>query len=131
MDETNPLWFGYKGGNHVLLRSFHVGDRFFAINWDDPANPNDGNLRALFLDWAQAQGYNMLSVASHYLNRNDSGRGEGWNTPDLWPLNAAEWRKMEVILDNLSGRRILVYPSAGWFGKSSDSTASTRAKGGP
>ncbi len=33
VDETNPIWFGYKGGKHVLIRSFHVGDRFFAENW--------------------------------------------------------------------------------------------------
>lgn len=25
VDETSPVWFGYKGGKHVLIRSFHVG----------------------------------------------------------------------------------------------------------
>jgi len=119
-DEVNPKWFGFKGGNHVLVRSLHIGDRFFAKNWDDPANPNDGNKRKAFLDWAGPQGYNTLSVASHYLNRNAPGRGAGWDTPDLWPLNAAEYREMEVILNDLAARRIMIFPFAGFFGKSSD-----------
>ena len=112
-DRTNPQWFGYKGGEHLLIRSFHVGDRFFAENW--PASK-----RKEFLDWFQKQGYNMLSVASHYLNRDVRGRGRGWRTPDLWPLNAAEYQKMEAILNDLAERRIIVYPFAGFFGQSSD-----------
>jgi hypothetical protein len=117
-DETNPMWFGYKGGNHVLVRSFHVGDRFFASNW---SNAN----RSAFLNWAKGQGYNMLSVASHYLNREESGRGAGWDTPDLWnnttkSVQAAEYRKMEAILNDLSDRQIMVWPFAGFFGQSSD-----------
>lgn len=48
-DEVNPGWFGFQGGQHILIRSFHVGDRFFASNW--PATN-----RTAFLDWAQAQG---------------------------------------------------------------------------
>lgn len=112
-DTANPQWFGHRGGGHVLVRSFHVGDRFFAANW--PAAS-----RTAFLDWAQRQGYNMLSVASHYLNRNASGRGAGWDTPDLWPLNAAEYRKLEALLDDLARRRIHVYPFAGFFGRDSD-----------
>jgi hypothetical protein len=38
-DETNPVWFGYRGGKHTLVRALHVGDRFFAANWParDPA----------------------------------------------------------------------------------------------
>ncbi|HUV62263.1 MAG TPA: DUF5060 domain-containing protein [Sedimentisphaerales bacterium] len=112
-DEANPMWFGCKGGKHVLVRSFHVGDRFFAENW------RDENRRA-FLDWAQGQGYNMLSVASHYLNRDTKDRGRGWQTPDLWPLNAAEYRKMEGIMDELARRRIMIYPFAGFFGQNSD-----------
>ena len=113
VDRTNPMWFGYKGGRHVLIRSFHVGDRFFAENW--PAVK-----REAFLDWAQTQGYNMLSVASHYLNRDAKDRGSGWRTPDLWPLNAAEYRKAEAILSDLAARKIMVYPFAGFFGQSSD-----------
>jgi CubicO group peptidase (beta-lactamase class C family) len=112
-DEANPMWFGYKGGQHVLVRSFHVGDRFFAENWPDE------NRRA-FLDWAQGQGYNMLSVASHYLNRDTKGRGRGWQTPDLWPLNAAEYQKMEAIMDDVAERRVMIYPFAGFFGQNSD-----------
>ncbi|MHC4116760.1 MAG: DUF5060 domain-containing protein [Planctomycetota bacterium] len=113
VDRTNPMWFGYSSGRHVLIRSFHVGDRFFAENW--PAAK-----RKVFLDWAGAQGYNMLSVASHYLNRDAEGRGRGWETPDLWPLNAAEYRKAEAILNDLAARRIMIYPFAGFFGQSSD-----------
>ncbi len=110
VDESNPLWFGYKGGGHVLVRSFHVGDGFFASNM-----PSDR--RAAFLDWAQAQGYNMLSIGSHYLNRSGPGRGQGWDTPKLWPLNAAEYRRMESILDDLTARRFLIFPFGGFFGR--------------
>ncbi len=113
VDETNPMWFGFKGGNHVLIRSFHVGDRFFAENWPDAK-------RTEFLDWLVEQDYNMLSIASHYLNRDTEGRGKGWDTPALWPLDAAEYRKMEAILDELAKRQIMVYPFAGFFGKNSD-----------
>jgi hypothetical protein len=112
-DRTNPAWFGFRGGRHVLVRSLHVGDRFFASNW--PAAR-----RKAFLDWAQRQGYNMLSVASHYLNRSQRGRGAGWDTPDLWPLKAGEWREIEAILHDLSERRIMIYPFAGFFGQGSD-----------
>jgi hypothetical protein len=120
VDGTNPLWFGFKGGRHVLIRSFHVGDRFFAENWDDPADPSDGNKRTIFLDWARRQGYNLLSIGSLYLNREAEGRGKGWDTPDLWPLNAAEYRKLERILDDLARRRIMVFPFGGFFGRDSD-----------
>lgn len=113
LDRTNPMWFGYKSGRHGLVRSFHVGDRFFAANW--PADK-----RRAFLDWAQNQGYNMLSVASHYLNRETKSRGLGWETPDLWPLDAGEYRKAEAILSDLAARKIMVYPFAGFFGQSSD-----------
>jgi len=30
-DEMNPRWFGYKGGKHELIRSFHCGYKFFSI----------------------------------------------------------------------------------------------------
>jgi len=117
-DQSNPLWFGFKGGRHIQLRSFHVGDRFFARNW------NTTN-RTAFLNWAQAQGYNMLSIASHYLNRATSGRGLGWNTPDLWDgerrtLIASEYGYLESMLDELATRKILIFPFAALFGKSSD-----------
>ena len=113
VDEENPVWFGYKGGKHLVVRSFHVGDRFFAENWSD-------DKRKKFLDWVQSQGYNMLSIASHYLNRNAKERGLGWNTPDLWPLNAGEYRRMETILNELAKRGIMVFPFAGFFGQDSD-----------
>jgi len=107
---ANPQWFGWRGGDAMLIRALHIGDRFFAKNWDDAK-------RTAFLDWAQKQGYNTLSIASHYLNRTSTGRGEGWETPRLWPLDAAEYRHMERILDDLARRRIVVYPFAGFFGR--------------
>ena len=117
-DETNPMWFGYKGGGHELIRSFHAGDRFFASNWSAAE-------RDAFLDWAQGQGYNTLSIPSHYLNRDASGRGEGWDTPDLWDSNAnrpvaSEYTELEALMDDLADRRLLVYPFAGFFGRNSD-----------
>ena len=60
--QSNPVWFGFKENGPVLLRSFHVGDWLFAENFPTSA-------REVFLDWAQQQGYNMLSIESHYLNR--------------------------------------------------------------
>lgn len=116
----NPQWFGWRGGDAVLLRALHVGDRFFAQNWDDPGTSADGDKRAAFLDWAEQQGYNTLSIASHYLNRRAKGRGEGWDTPRLWPLDAAEYRRMERILDELARRRFVVYPFAGFLGRAAE-----------
>jgi hypothetical protein len=112
-DATNPMWFGFRSGSPILIRSFHVGDGFFASNTPDER-------RKTFLDWVQEQGYNMLSIASHYLNRAEPGRGEGWDTPRLWPLDAGEYRRMETILDDLYGRRIIVFPFAGFFGRASN-----------
>ena len=117
-DEENPMWFGFKGGRHTLIRSFHCGDRFFASNWADTN-------RTAFLDWAQGQGYNMLAIASMFFNRNEASRGVGWNTPDLWDgpthsLHASEYQKLEAIMDDLAARRMLVFPFSGFFGKSSD-----------
>ncbi len=124
--EDNPVWFGYKGGEATLLRSFHVGDCFFA----DTTNVLTGQVwgapqRERFLDWVVANDYNTLSIASHYLNRVDSGRGIGWNTPDLWNEekgmpNPAEYDRMEEILDDLAERKIIVYPFAGFLGRKSD-----------
>jgi hypothetical protein len=120
VDAQNPWWFGRKDGGPMLIRALHVGDRFFAKNWDDAATDADGNKRAAFLDWAEKQGYNTLSIASHYLNRAAKGRGEGWDTPKLWPLDAAEYQRMERILDDLAARRFLVFPFAGFFGRASN-----------
>lgn len=113
----NPIWFGCGTGEPILLRSLHCGDRFFARNWDDPFDLQDGEKRKVFLDWAQSQGYNTLSIASHYMNRQAQGRGIGWDTPRLWPLNAKEYRSMEAVLDELARRRIVVFPFAGFFGR--------------
>jgi len=124
--EENPIWLGFKGGAAPVIRSLHVGDRFFA----DGPNTMTGEVwseqqRTAFLDWAQGQGYNMLSIASHYLNRDTKGRGRGWNTPDLWDAreqrpNPREYQRMERILNDLAARRIMVYPFAGFFGRDSD-----------
>ncbi|MEM6646752.1 MAG: DUF5060 domain-containing protein [Bacteroidota bacterium] len=117
-DVANPMWFGYHGGRHALVRSLHVGDRFFASNW--PAAD-----RTVFLDWAEAQDYNQLSVASFFLNRNAEGRGAGWDTPELWNSEAGQpqpkaYAAAEAILDDLAERGMSVYPFAGFFGQSAD-----------
>jgi hypothetical protein len=88
-DTGNPRWLGFSSGKHQLMRGMQVGDRFFASNWPDES-------RQAFLNWARQQGYNLLSIASHLLNRMEEGRGLGWATPVLWPLDAAEYRKMEI-----------------------------------
>jgi len=122
-DETNPIWFGFKGGNHGLLKGFHIGDRFFADN----ANETNWSptMRTEFLDWAASMGYNFFSVASHLLNRDQDSRGRGWETPYLWDANdeepnPEEYDKMEAILNDLCSRKMMIYPFAGWFGQSAD-----------
>ena len=120
----NPIWFA-RGGVPFTLRSFHIGDRFFATNWDDPSSSSDGDKRAAFLDWIEDQNYNCLSVASHFLNREQKDRGNGWDTPDLWDgpsrqLYPAEWRKMEVIMNDCHNRGIILFQFAGLFGQASD-----------
>ena len=114
--EANPIWFGFKGGDGFQLRSFHVGDRFFASNWSNKD-------RNVFLDWVQAKGYNTLSVASHYLNRNEKGRGKEWDTPELWKAGipvTEEYDRMEGILNELQKRKMIIFPFAGFFGRSSN-----------
>lgn len=122
----NPIWFGLKDGKAVLLKSFHVGDRFFA----DSSNSVTGEhwcdaQRNEFLDWFGRQGYNTLSIASFLLNRQTAGRGQGWNTPDLWNSDSnrpcpQEYGRMENILDQLGKPKIICYPFAGFFGQSAD-----------
>ncbi len=112
----NPFWLGKGNEPKTLFRSFHVGDRFFAENWDDAFDNEDGNKRTKFLDWFQENNYNMLSIASHYTKRYEKSRGEGWDIPTLWPLNVDEYKKMEAILDDLHQRDITVFPFAGFFG---------------
>lgn len=113
VERNNPMWFGWSSGRHLVIRAFHVGDRFFAANWPEEK-------RKAFLDWAGRQGYNTLSVASHYLNRDEPKRGKGWETPKLWPLDAAEYGRMEAVLGDLARRRMIVWPFAGFFGKKSN-----------
>jgi hypothetical protein len=98
-DETNPIWFGFKGGKHVLIRSLHMGPIFKA--------GFDGRRKAL-LDWAQQQGYNMFSSSTFFSDKSGG--------PTLWPLNAQEWSRVEKILNELSERKIMVYGFSGWFG---------------
>jgi hypothetical protein len=109
-DSANPLWFGFRDGAHTLVRSLHAGDCFFAANLPD-------GRRTEFLDWCQAQGYNLLSLGSHYLNRDEPGRGRGWETPRLWPPDPSEYSRMEAVLDDLAARSIMVYPFGGFFGR--------------
>jgi len=114
----NPVWFATAAGGPVVVRSFHVGDRFFAEN-TSPV------MRAAFLDWVQSSGYNLLSIASHYLNRNSPGRGQGWRTPQLWDntlksVRPGDYDKAEAILDDLRARRLYVYPFAGFIGRHSE-----------
>ncbi len=113
----NPIWFANATAGPLVVRSFHLGDRFFAENFSAAT-------RTAFLDWAQAQGYNLLSIASHYLNRDIPGRGRGWSTPQLWDASAntvrpGEYAKAEAILDDLRARRFYVYPFAGFIGRHS------------
>jgi hypothetical protein len=112
VNRANPHSFSL-GDTPILLRGLHVGDRFFAANWPEEK-------RVAFLDWVNQQGYNLLSIASHYLNRDVEGRGRGWDTPRLWPLDAEEFRRLERWLDDLAERRICVYPFAGFFGQKSN-----------
>lgn len=116
----NPFWLGQGRQPQILFKSFHAGDRFFATNWDDPANPNDGNARTQFLDWAEKNGYNMLCIASCFTNRNVTGRGKEWDTPRMWPIDPEEYRKTELIMDELKERGIAVFPFAGIFGQSGE-----------
>jgi hypothetical protein len=111
-DPDNPIWFRHADGQPTLLRSLHVGDRFFAANWEP-------RQRSEFLDWTQKQGYDTLSIASFFLNRDVQGRGRGWQTPKLWPLDAKEYRKAEEILDDLARRKLVIFPFAGFFGRDS------------
>jgi hypothetical protein len=92
IDAAGNVHLVYARGG--MLR-YHVGDRFFAANW-----PSEQRQR--FLDWAGKQGYHMLSIASHYLNRDAPDRGRPWATPALLPLNPAEYRRMEGVLDDLA-----------------------------
>lgn len=100
-DEMNPIWFGFKGGKHFLPRSFHGGPPLFDKSWGD-------DKRTAFLDWAQGQGYNMLSVGRHM-------RATGGGQPRLWPLDAAEYKRIEAVLNDLARRRIVIYPFQGFF----------------
>lgn len=109
----NPVWTVFTGSKQAMVRSFHTGDRLFASNFSD-------SLRNEFLDWLGEQGYNMISVGSHYLNRRQPGRGEGWKTPELWPLDTEEYGRMEAILLNLEKRNIYVHPFAGFFGRAAE-----------
>lgn len=124
--KENPVWFGFKGGRAVILRSFHAGDRFFSdtsnLLTGEGWNESD---RKRFLNWLQENRYNMISIASHYLNRDTKGRGKGWKTPALWDENTqmpvpSEYDRMEKILDELSERKIILYPFAGFLGRNSN-----------
>jgi CubicO group peptidase (beta-lactamase class C family) len=122
----NPIWFGYKQGDAELIRSFHVGDKFLAES-DNVITGEEWSKRqrTKLLNWLQNNGYNMLSIAGLFLNRDTDGRGKGWSTPDLWDSenqrpDYMEYRHLENILEDLSIRKMLIYPFAGFFGRDSD-----------
>lgn len=112
VNPVNPKWF-CRGTAPFMVRALHIGDRFFADNWD-------GEKRTEFLDWCKEQGYNTLSIASFFLNRRKEGRGAGWETPALWPLNPEAFVKAESILNDLEERDFMVFPFAGIFGQDSN-----------
>lgn len=112
VNPLNPHWFQHRQGDPFFMRAFHVGDCFFSTNLS-PAS------RKAFLDWACQQGYNTLSIASHYLNRSEPGRGAGYDTPRLYPLDYREFQRAEAILNDLAERRLVVFPFAGFFGRAS------------
>jgi len=124
--EKNSIWFGYKDGEAELLKSFHIGDKFTADTFNSITGESwSKDQRRAVLDWLQKRGYNMLSIASLYLNRDVEGRGKGWKTPDLWDTvnqvpDYREYQRLETILEDLYTRKILVYPFAGFFGRHSD-----------
>lgn len=107
----NPRWFGYRGGNAVLIRSFQA-QQLFSFSFDDPSNPNDGEKRKLFLDWAQGQGYNTFSAKTHFSATDATGPGAA-----LWPLDYTQYRKVEMVLNDLSNRRVMIHGFAGFFGR--------------
>jgi hypothetical protein len=113
VSSENPVWPVFAGSKPVNIRCFHTGDRFFASNFS-------AGDRKIFLDWIEKHEYNMLSAGSHYLNRKQSGRGKGWDTPALWPLNTEEYDRMEKILSDLEKRNIYVHPFAGFFGRAAE-----------
>ncbi|MDO1446498.1 PA14 domain-containing protein [Rhodocytophaga aerolata] len=99
-DETNPRWFGFKGGKHTLVRSFHGGPPLLAYNFSDTD-------RKSFLDWVNGQGYNMLSVNDFY--------DAVYDIPDLWPLSARAYQQIEKVLNELAARQIIFYSFGGLF----------------
>jgi len=115
--KPNPVWFGTSEGIPLILKSFQAGDRYFAANWDNPESNADGNPRNDFLGWIQQKGYNMLCLGSFFTNRKTEGRGLSWNTPSPWPLDFTEFRKTEILLNELAQRKIFVFPFAGFFGR--------------
>jgi hypothetical protein len=120
--KNNPIWFGFKGGKAVLVRSLQTGERFFADHDNSITGLPWGLARRdAFLDWAQKQGYNMLCVP---VTDSLAARAKGWNTPLLWDANGrrpdcAEYRRLEAILDDLADRGMLVYPMGSFWGPGS------------
>ena len=108
--DNNKIWFGTRNGDPIMLRSFHLGDCFFS-------RQITGEKRTRVLNYLQETGYNTLSIASFFINRQTPGRGLGFDTPKLWPLNAEEYQRAEEILNDLYKRRIIIFPFAGLFGR--------------
>ena len=108
--ENNKIWFGTRNGKAFMLRSFHLGDCFFSRQISNEK-------RTRILNYLQGLGYNTLSIASFLINRQSPGRGLGFDTPKLWPFDAAEYQRAEEILNDLYKRKMVVFPFAGFFGR--------------
>jgi hypothetical protein len=117
---ANPMWFGFKDGDAVLVRSLQVGERFLA-----EGGAGDALRREMFLDWAQSQGYNMLSIAGCLPNRDSGSGGQVAVTSALWDAdrqqpNPPAYRRLESLLGALAARQMMVYPASGFFGRDSE-----------
>ncbi|MBA3698193.1 MAG: carbohydrate-binding protein [Planctomycetes bacterium] len=102
-DTHNPRWLGYKGGGHTLLRAFHGGPPLFKAGFS-------ASKRAAFLDWAGEQGYNLLSVNEF----------QGTGFPYRWPIEPANYRQIETVLNDLAARRMVYYPFGGFLPRESE-----------
>lgn len=113
--EDNPIWFAQGGDKPVLVRSLHVGERFLSDADTFSATPRPLTWRAEFLDWAEAQGYNMLSVGD---------LASGSDPVVLWDTDAGHpdpeaYQRLEAILSDLAARGISIFLACDAFAPAS------------
>ena len=116
--KPNPIWFARKGTPNDIplqIRSFHTGSNFFADGFDDPTSQGDGNKRTVLLNWLQKQGYNTIS-SGQFFSGKAVPKGTIMKSSRLWPLDAIQFQKIELILNDLLAREMIVYPFYGFFG---------------